>query len=122
MKRIWKIYYGDGSTYSNEDGPPEKAPKVNAQVIILEDKSHGWSNVSGEDYYVWEDRGKGFMWWGCDRTGLDYFLFHSPGKKIALMGRFIEDDHFDEIMKRAHQDDYFPGKSGYRANERMPKG
>jgi len=118
MRKKWKIYYGDGSTYFSEEGPPEKAPKINVQVIIFEDKAHGWANISGQDYYVWEDRGQGYMWWGCDRTGLDYYLFHSPGKKVALMGRFIEDDHFDEILKRAMTDPDFSRKTGFRANER----
>jgi hypothetical protein len=49
----WRIYYGDGSTYSDEDGPVEDAPAQGVQAVVTRSASdprqvisvHGW------DYY-----------------------------------------------------------------------
>ena len=32
----WRIYYGDGSTFSSADGAPSDAPSTNVQAIALE--------------------------------------------------------------------------------------
>ena len=112
----YRIYYSDGSTYSDQDGAPEDAPARDVQVIVMEDKYHGWFTQALHDYYVWDDRGQGLRWWGVDLFGLyDYMI--EPGYKRVLFGRTIERREFDEIMKLAHNDDYFPDKTSYANKE-----
>jgi hypothetical protein len=112
----WKIYYDDDTTYS---GPPELAPALGVQVIVVIDKENGWHTVCDKDYYAWDDRGDGERWWAVDFPGLiDYFI--QPGYKIVLLGREIPTNRYQEIFNRAMRDRDFPPKTGYRANERKP--
>lgn len=77
----------------------------------------------GAEFYVWEDRGKGPRWWAAEHLyDLGEYLFNSTGYKIALKGRFIEDDLFDAIHAEAMSDPDFRKKTGYRKNERKPLG
>lgn len=55
----WRIYYGDESTSSDQDGPPELAPARDVQIIVCNDPSgirgaiyrHEWYwFVDGEPY------------------------------------------------------------------------
>lgn len=55
---VWRLWYGDGSTYSSEDGPPEIAPGWNLQVVGQPDRTAGTGNVGylllhGYDWYGW---------------------------------------------------------------------
>ena len=89
----WRIYYGDGSIYSNEDGDAFHAPPSNVQVII-----NDGAVQSGKTAYYWNpDNG----WNGCDTFGLWDHLMMFIGPKAVLFGRTIRDDKFWEIMKRA---------------------
>jgi hypothetical protein len=118
MKKLWKVYYDDGSVLSNKDYKPEELPGVGVQVIVQADDRHGWEFVEGKSFFVWDDRGKGYKWWGADREGFFDYLFNKPGKKVALLGRFIEDDAFDEIQRTAMKDKDFEPKTGFKARER----
>jgi len=115
----WKIYYSD-KKISSYDMVPEGLPGTDVQCIVQIDEMHGWSMVSGHDYYVFDDRGEGPRWWGLDWFGLFEYIFLHPGKKVALAGRFIEDTDFDRLHKEAMSDPDFKKKTGYRANERKP--
>lgn len=116
----WKIYYGDGTTYSSNQGGPDEAPARNVQVIVLSDKYHGWYTQAKSDYYVWDERGEGEMrWWGVDIFGLyDYMI--EPGWKRVLYGRTLTSDRFQEIFKMAMQDEEFPKKTAFDPAERRP--
>ena len=96
--REFVIYYGDGSTYSNEDGPPEDAPARNVQIIVQPHRQVGVEIVSSADNYVWmDDRG----WWGVDRDGMmDYLI--EPGWKKVLYGRTLLQSEYDQIVKAAN--------------------
>ena len=89
----WKIYYGDGSTYSNENGDPFSAQPNDIQVIITDGAVQ-----SGKTAYYW-DPANG--WNGCDTPGLWDHLLMFVGPKAILFGRTIRDDAFWETMKRA---------------------
>lgn len=119
---MWKIYYSD-KIVTSEECEPEFAPKMDVQCIVQEDTAHGWQMVVGAEFYVWEDRGEGARWW---EAKYDYdlfeYLFLSPGKKVALKGRFIEDSVFDALHAEAMRDPDFRKKTGYRKNERKPLG
>jgi len=115
----WKIYYGDDSTFSDQDGTPWIAPARDVQVIVMTSKDHGWRTQAGSDYYVWDDRGNGARWWGVDQFGMyDYLL--DPGYKRVLFGRTVTSDRFSEIYSRASVDPDFPKKTSNANKERKP--
>jgi len=116
----WKIYYGNGSTFSDQDGTPWGAPGLDVQVIVMADKNHGWRTQAGDDYYVWDNRGEETRWWGVDIFGLFEYLFTQPGHKCALAGKRITSKEFDAIFKRASEDTDFPHKTAFAHQERKP--
>lgn len=110
----WRIYYGDGSTYSDTDGTPYDAPTRNVQAIISADDAVGWHMHNSEDYYWWHTE---MGWVSGDHFGFyDYLL--EPGPKRVLFGRSISREEYNAIIERAHQDPYLPHKSAYLPNER----
>lgn len=89
----WKIYYGDGSTFSNENGDPFHAPSHNVQAVNNNGKTR-----HGKDAYYWH---RDLGWKGCDIPGLWDYLLMYVGPKAVLLGRTIRDEDFWEIVKRA---------------------
>ena len=89
----WRIYYGDGTSYSNEDGDPFYAPSSNVQVVVQDGKLQ-----RGKDAYYWKPE---MGWNGCDVLGLHDYLYQYIGPKAVLLGRSIRDDDFWETVKRA---------------------
>ena len=108
MSLKWRLYYGDGSTFSNADGPPQDAPCCNVQVIVSIENGrrilqHGADNPTAHrDYYWWENDG----WVIGDQAG--YWQYMSePGWKTVKFGRTIETEKFHEIIKRVLADPDF---------------
>lgn len=96
----WRLYYGDGSTFSSADGPPFDAPPANVQVVVCQDSSTptGFNLRHGLDAYYWRDD---VGWQGCDVPGLwDYLMMHR-GPKVVLFGRSVRDDDFWKIVSRS---------------------
>ena len=116
----WKVYYSDGSTFSNQDGTPWIVPALGVQVIIQADIDHGWETQAHDDYYVWDDRGDGPKWWGVDDFGMWEYLFIEPGHKRVLSGRRMSRERFSEIFKRAMNDPDFPKKTASACGEPQP--
>ena len=115
----WRVYYGDGSTFSDHNGSAWSAPGRDVQVIVLADSNHGWRTQAGDNYYVWDNRGDDHRWWGVDDFGLfDYLI--DPGYKRVLFGRRISNQEFSEIFKRASVDDDIPHKTSFAHQERKP--
>lgn len=112
----WKIFYSEG-TYSDEDGPPENAPKRDVQTIAVKCETSGRRIERGSDYYIWvPDRG---VWRGVDFFGMyDYMI--DPGFKLVLYGRVLSDKEYSEIWTRATKDPDLPPKSAYMPYERKP--
>lgn len=109
-KATWRIYYADGSTFSDLDGDPQHAPGTG--VIIIAQKSP----IFGEkpyvqhmtDYYVW----LGDAWLGCDLLRLWQYWFVDNKKydfpRASLSGETIENSRYLEIRKMAKTDpDFF---------------
>lgn len=94
----WRIYYGDGTTYSDRDGGPEFAPAINVQVIAREKACpSGFGLMFGKDAYVWRGR----EWHGVDWLGfMDYIQNHQGWQKI-LSGRSIFDEDHQAVLARA---------------------
>lgn len=106
----WKIYYGDGTTYSSADGPWESAPTRNVQFVLCPDPIVGRRIHSCCDYYLYRD-GQPF---GVDIFGLfDYLL------EIGLVkfGRSLTRRDFDAIQQQVFNDPDFPVKSAWHPDE-----
>lgn len=102
----WRIYYADGSTFSNEDGEPWDAPGWGAQVICCEQDDGTAPPISGNnttmpvDCYRW----LGKSW--CQGTFYDLIRYHGnkehDGPPAVVMTREIEDKaDFLKILERA---------------------
>lgn len=119
----WKIYCSNGhnlETFSSDDGEVKDAPGFDVQVIAMIDASHGWGTQSKSDYYVWDDRGSGYRWWGVDLMGLgDYFNKRGQWQKV-LKGTTITSETFSKIFAMVQDDESFLEKTGFYRGERRP--
>jgi hypothetical protein len=110
---MWRIYYGDGSTYDNLSGPVQKAPARGVQAIAMRDERVGRLVWHSKDFY-WYD---GETWVGGDVFGLwDYLV--RPGWKKVVFGRTLARPDFDALLAKAMDDPDFPPKDGWRQVER----
>ncbi len=106
MRPSWRIYYKDGSTFSDKDGTPFEAPGLGAEVIVQENAnvarghSSDFANIHGKDYFCWDD-----AWYCCDLVGVIIYLMKRKGyQKIVLGEMCVRDEDFWEIMKRASKE------------------
>ena len=132
----WKIYYGDCSTFSDQDGRPEDAPVTNVQVIIQPHIESGHYTQVQRDYYVyWPDDER---WVGVDLAGVMDFLAErgllawgdevdsavviqrAVNTGLVKLGRTLERERFYEIYRTADRDPYLPRRTGYMAKEWKP--
>jgi hypothetical protein len=121
-KPRWKLYLGDGTTYSDLDGPPELAPGLNVQCVVqfegagrtrtiqrggLPDPTRDRPNcdIAYKGYYCYSLDGEG-LWTLTDGVGLIDYL-QMPGWKTVKFGRSIEHDKFNAIVRRAVADPDF---------------
>lgn len=119
---LWRIYYGDGTTFDNTQGSPDAAPGVDVQHVVCRDTRPGTDPshvgryiVSGKFAY-WYDDGE---WWGGDQFGLWDYLAR-PGLKIVKFGRSIANDRWLALYQRVLADPDFPPKSAYVSGEYNP--
>lgn len=106
------IYYGDGTTVTDET-PPEKCPKQNVQIIVQVDDQYGWHTVMRGDYYVWDWYGPG--WCGVDFGGLIDYLT-SEGWKTIVVGRTLPSEKFDALFVEAMNTRYLPKEDYFPRN------
>ncbi len=80
----WRIYYADGTTYSDRQGEPFYAPPNDVQVVCREIKAApGFQALRGNDAYYWRpDVG----WNPCDQAGLWDYLLNYCGPKAVIFG------------------------------------
>lgn len=114
----WKIYYSGGETYSNLDGPASAAQKTDVQAVAQTHEEHGHHVEHTTDYYVYYDTG---LWRGVDIFGLWDYLAQA-GSKVVLFGRWVSNEEYAEIIKRALHDPDLPKRSAWKPNgqERRP--
>lgn len=110
----WRVYYDDGSTYDNEDGPPEEAQKQGVICTVARDERVGRTITTQYDFYWWNYEEE--EWWGSDKFGLWDYLTR-PGEKIVLFGRSVPRDKYRSIHQDAVNDEDFPQKSGWEKGE-----
>ena len=97
----WRIYYGDGSCFSSEQGTPWDAPRVNVQMIIQEHPRVGWEIVSNADQYYFEEESRG--WYSAEGFTLWDHLVRAK-MPLVVFGRMISTGHFDALVKRVMGD------------------
>lgn len=134
----WKIFYGDGSSYSSDDGTPERAPSYNVQAIVFADKKVGRLILRGGDFYIHREDGwvsvdnfgmldqmmhvfkmldrKSGKWW-VQRDGewkeVDCLSLYLELIEMGFVktGRNIPREQFEAIQQNAMNDPDFPRKS-----------
>lgn len=110
----WKLFYGDGSTFSDVDGRPQDAPAWNLQAIAqIADIAIGRKTVSHKDYYWFDPMEQ--EWFGGDYIGLVDFLQRSG---LVKFGRAINRLRFEAILDRAVNDPDLLPKHAWDAYER----
>jgi hypothetical protein len=101
----WKIYYGDGTTFTNLQGSPDEAPVFDVQFIV-QLCGEVRDTLMNADYYIMLESG---MWVGCDMVGLLDRLIHRIPFSGTLVGRWIERDVYREMQLKVARDKDFPG-------------
>lgn len=96
---VWRIYYADGSIFSNLDGLPEDAPPTGVICIKQLSAENRWELQAISDYYIWN----GKEWWRADAPGFWLYMFR-PGLKIVKFGENLQDFEFQRMMARARED------------------
>jgi len=109
----WRIYYHDGSTYSDLDGPVDAAPGYGVLVIGYQDKATGRGLMRGFDFYVWD----GDEWFGHDLWGLMERMFNRQPFHTAFAGRSVSEENFQVIYQAAKADPDLPKKSATNRRE-----
>ncbi len=87
----WKIWYVDGSTFTNDDGTPNDAPKHGVEVIAEKRDGRTILWVYGE-VYCWIDNG-----WCCAPTRNR----HWPDDAPTLYGKQTDDASFVRMKTEA---------------------
>lgn len=111
----WRIYYGDGTTFSNLDGSPEAAPALNVQAIVEYDPQVGRALTVRRDFYI---RVEG-EWMGVDWFGL---IDQLMAQGIVKAGRSLPSSRFEQIYQQAVSDPGLPPKSALHWLEQKPPG
>lgn len=110
----WKIYYDNGSTFSDVDGKPHEAPALGVQAVVQADSTVGRQVIQGRDFYYFEDG----LWNSADVFGLWDYLCRPGAEKIVRFGRNMSSAHFHAVLKKASTDPDFPVKSAWYPDER----
>ena len=105
----WKVYYGDDTTFSSEQGSPGDAPVWNVQTIVQPHMESGRIVLPPYDYYIWN----GHRWWGVDAAGLSSWLVSlgllrlnrdTYTKELLRGDEWVLVDHVDLILNLASMD------------------
>jgi len=101
----WYIFYGDGTRFSSDDGPWEKAPSLDVQVIAFVDGNGKWVVRHGGDFFRLDEEGAAI---NMDLPGMIDYVCNVLG--AVKMGRFLSSRQFHEIRKKAI--DFVDGMNG----------
>lgn len=95
----WKIWYDDGTTFSNEEGNPEDAPIDGVQAILQWLPLGNYNIIPSSDYYWWVwDR-----WVGGNINGLERFLRKRDQIiPIIIYGRWTHTNMFHQVQREVH--------------------
>lgn len=116
----WKLYYADGTIFSDLDGPPEMAPGWGLLFAVQRDQDHGHRIIAGGhqgihvDYYWWDEETS--SWFVGDYIGREDYLAQ-PGWRKVINGRSIGNEAFREAYAKAMADPDFPEKTAWLPDE-----
>lgn len=97
--RLWRIWYGDGSTFDSKAGLWEIAPNDNVQVVMLYEN---WNDSMG--------RPRRFMMDGSDYYFKDGDTFgqsfddETKTRGSVKFGKWLTDEAYETIRLRAFED------------------
>lgn len=110
----WRIYYGDGTTFSSTEGAANDAPPHGVVAIVYPDPEIGRAVLHQWDWYYL----KGGSWWGSDTFGLlDQFMHHAPEITAVKQGRTFTNAAYRAALQAAVEDPDFPIKSAQHRGE-----
>jgi hypothetical protein len=112
----WIIFYDDGSSFTDADGPPENAPRDGVQVVSAYDKGVGRLVWHSFDFYCWQDG----EWVPRSQRGLFDYLREPGATKIVLQGRAVAYRTFTAAYQKAIDDTRLPAKNGMDPREPSP--
>ncbi len=98
----WRVYYADGSTYADTDGPVLEAPGLGVQAINFRQPCGTRATARRSDFY-WYDGG---TWWGGEIFGLFDYLAR-PGPRKVIFGLTLLDEDYQRIRDAAVNDPDF---------------
>lgn len=103
----WRIYYEDGSTWSDLDGDEYDAPPVGVVCIVQPCPVRDRVIITGWNwYYFCAEPDARWRWWGSNESGMhDQFMWHGRHRRALKMGRHAQD--YEEILIRAAKDPDF---------------
>lgn len=111
-KGWWRIYYGDGSVFTDADGSPSDAPRENVQIIVTQDDAVGYRICTTLDFFIF-DPGRG-GWRETNQWGMYDHLVHCP-QPLVLMGRFMPNDQWIALLRKVKTE--LGPKQGWLMNE-----
>lgn len=105
----WIIFYHDGSSYSDEDGLPELAPKDGVICVAVADISCGAYILAEQNFYCWHRDENPPQWVPHDNDGVrQYRSFVDEPDQIVLHGYWIARDRYAKIRTDALKDTRLP--------------
>lgn len=104
----FRIYYADGSTYSDGDGSPYDAPNRGVEVVCQEENTEkGWGMMRGHtawDSYLcwWPDPG---CWQMHDLLGLHHYHNEVVGpQRVLHLKNMTDNEAYWAIVGRASKE------------------
>ena len=99
----WRIYYGDGSTFSSADGEPQESPAWGA-VLVTQPAVKGMDTLLLNDpFFV--HRADRALWLTCDYPGLmDQLAHYAHAIDCVRVGRWAEPGDWKAIAARAREE------------------
>ena len=111
----WRIYYGDGSTFSDLDGSVEEAPPLNVQAIAEAAGIDIGRRVTARYDYYWHENNQ---FSGGDLFGLFDYLMRAQGSAVVKFGRMVTNLEYDAALQHAVTDPELPTKTAWHPDER----
>jgi len=109
----WRIYYEDGSVFTDTDGTAWDAPRLAVQMAVQQDDRVGYKYVSGEDFFYWEPERGG--WVSTAQWGMHDHLIRAK-RPCVLFGRNMDDAAWSALHRRVK--DEMGDKQGWLTGER----
>lgn len=98
----WRIYYVDGSDYSNEDGPAWLARKWGVAAIAVRDPAVGYIVLPAHpeiDRFCYDAEWECPVWRNMDIRGF-YRYMDQPGMRLVVFGEWTGNHNMQALKTR----------------------